>query len=133
MPTEVAAAIAWVDGRLLLTRRAAGQKLAGYWELPGGKLEPGETVQSCIERELLEELGVASKAEEIFTNSIYTYPGGSIDLIAIYVRLESQDFELVVHDAVTWAEPANALKLQLAPADIPIVRMLQDRSLRENA
>lgn len=66
---QVAAAIVFDDGKVLVTRRAAGQKLAGFWEFPGGKLEPGEDVQSCIVRELQEELGVASTAGEVLTVS----------------------------------------------------------------
>ena len=66
---QVAAAIAIEGGKVLVTRRAAGQSLAGFWEFPGGKVEPGEDVQSCIVRELHEELGVASTAGEIIDSS----------------------------------------------------------------
>lgn len=62
---QVAAAIIYRDGNILITRRAPGEKLAGMWEFPGGKFEPGETPQSCIIRELREELGVESDAGEI--------------------------------------------------------------------
>lgn len=122
----VAAAIARMDAKVLITRRAAGQKLAGFWEFPGGKLEQGEDVQTCIVRELQEELGVASTAGEILTVSDYTYPGGAISLIAVDVTLHSSAFTLTVHDEYAWMAPRELLKLNLAPADIPIAEKLRD-------
>lgn len=122
---EVAAAIAISDGKVLVTRRAAGQKLAGYWEFPGGKLEPGEDVQTCIVRELEEELGVSSTAGEVLTTSEYTYPGGAISLIAVEVSLHSTDFTLTVHDEYAWKAPTELLELNLAPADTPIAEYIR--------
>jgi len=55
---EVVAAIIANDGRVLIARRDANQNLAGKWEFPGGKLEPGETPKQCLEREIKEELGI---------------------------------------------------------------------------
>lgn len=120
----VAAAIAINDGLVLLARRAAGQSQAGYWEFPGGKLEPGETVQDCIVRELIEELGVHCHAREVLAESIYEYPGGVIKLIAVEVLLRSHDFRLSVHDAIRWVAPNALLDMNLAPADIPIAAEL---------
>jgi len=79
MESQVAAAVVHRDGNILITCRAPGEKLAGMWEFPGGKLEPGETPQSCIVRELREELGVESDAGDILTTSVFTYPGGTIN------------------------------------------------------
>ena len=59
---EVAIALCWRDGRLLVTRRLSGVHLAGRWEFPGGKLAPGEAPEACAERELLEEVGVVARA-----------------------------------------------------------------------
>lgn len=124
---QVAAAIAVENGKVLVTRRAAGQKLAGYWEFPGGKLEQGEDVASCIVRELREELGVWSTAGEVITTSEYAYPGGAISLIAIGVKLHSTEFDLTVHDDHAWIALEELLKLNLAPADIPIGKELIER------
>lgn len=124
---QVAAAIAISEGKVLVTRRAAGQKLAGFWEFPGGKLEPGEDVQTCIVRELQEELGVTSTAGEVLTISEYAYPGGAISLIAVEVSLHSANFTLTVHDEYAWIAPGELLKLNLAPADIPIGKELSER------
>lgn len=120
MASQVAAAVIYQEGIVLITRRAPGEKLAGMWEFPGGKLEPGETPQSCIVRELREELGVECDAGEILTTSIFTYPGGAIELIAVTVALRSNVLTLQVHDRAEWVTPQDLLGYALAPADIPI-------------
>jgi 8-oxo-dGTP diphosphatase len=120
MANQVAAAVVYRDGNILITRRAPGEKLAGVWEFPGGKLEPGETPQSCIVRELREELGVESDASEILTTSVFTYSGGSIELIAVTVSLRSAVLTLQVHDKAEWVAPQDLLGYELAPADVPI-------------
>ena len=120
MKRSVAAAVVYLDGKTLITRRAPGEKLAGMWEFPGGKIEHEETPQECIIRELREELGVDSFAGEILTTSNYTYPGGAIELIAVTVQLQSLQLILEVHDLFEWVLPRELLGYNLAPADIPI-------------
>jgi 8-oxo-dGTP diphosphatase len=120
----VAAAIAFQDGRVLVTRRAPGEKLAGLWEFPGGKLEATETPQSCIVRELREELHIDAEAGDVVAESIYEYPGGAIKLIGVAVSLATSDMQLTVHDAVDWVLPSELLGFELAPADIPIAEEL---------
>ncbi|HBO4813837.1 TPA: (deoxy)nucleoside triphosphate pyrophosphohydrolase [Pseudomonas aeruginosa] len=120
MVQSVAAAVIYLNDKVLITRRAPGEKLAGIWEFPGGKLEAGETPQTCIVRELREELGVESVAGEILTTSLYTYPGGAVELIAVVVSLRSTALKLQVHDLAKWIPPHELLSYDLAPADIPI-------------
>ena len=120
MRRQVAAAVVYLSGKILITRRSPGEKLAGMWEFPGGKLEADETPQTCIVRELREELGIESDAGEILTTSLYTYPGGTIELIAVLVSLRSTALKLQVHDLAEWVLPNELLRYDLAPADIPI-------------
>lgn len=120
MKKPVAAAVVYLEGRILITRRAPGQNLEGLWEFPGGKVEPEETIRECITRELDEELGVASVAGAILMTVTHTYPGGTIELIAILVELQSTTFTLRVHDLYEWVRPEDLLLYDLAPADIPI-------------
>ncbi len=117
---DVAAAIIVRDGRVLMGRRAPGQNLAGCWEFPGGKLEPGETAQQCVERELAEELAVDCVAGAIMMAHLHHHDGGAINLIAVRARMTGDDWRLSVHDAVEWVGPAALAGLKLAPADIAI-------------
>ena len=68
---QVAAAIIVDEGFVLVARRAPGQKMAGFWEFPGGKIEPGETLESCIERELAEELGLVGEARDVVATNVH--------------------------------------------------------------
>lgn len=117
---DVAAAIVLKGGCVLLARRAKGQKLEGAWEFPGGKLESGETPQTCIVRELAEELALHAVAGEVLTTNLHLYPGGAINLIAVRVRLLSEDWQLSVHDRVEWVSADQLMLIDLAPADIPV-------------
>jgi 8-oxo-dGTP diphosphatase len=124
----VTAAIISKINLILLTRRKVGEKLEGYWEFPGGKIENGETPQQCFERELLEELGVNSTAGSIFAESIYHYEHGKIKLIGIKTDLIDQEFTLTVHDKAEWVLIKDLLEYQLAPADIPIAQKILEDS-----
>jgi 8-oxo-dGTP diphosphatase len=122
----VAAAVIEKDGRFLLARRSPDEKLAGMWEFPGGKLEHGESLEECIERELLEELGVRAVAGRVLQETHYRYDHGEFLLKAIQVQLLEYEFSLSVHDQVCWARPTEFDNLNLAPADIPIARALRE-------
>ncbi|QZP07696.1 (deoxy)nucleoside triphosphate pyrophosphohydrolase [Caenibius sp. WL] len=124
---QVAAAIALNRGKVLVARRAPGENLAGYWEFPGGKLEDGESPHVCIIRELQEELNLAAEAGEILAESVYEYPGGSINLIGVSVKLLSDEIQLSVHDQIDWVAPSALLSINLAPADIAIAEELVRR------
>ncbi|WP_231634715.1 (deoxy)nucleoside triphosphate pyrophosphohydrolase [Novosphingobium sp. KN65.2] len=122
---DVAAAIIIHKGRVLVTRRAPGQEMAGLWEFPGGKMEPGETPQACIIRELSEELAIACEAGDVLTSNLHTYPGGAINLIAVRVRMITQTCQLSVHDEARWVDGSELLSLDLAPADIPVAEAVR--------
>jgi 8-oxo-dGTP diphosphatase len=117
---QVAAAIIFYGEKILVTRRAPGEKLAGYWEFPGGKIKASETPQGCIVRELFEELGVHAMAGEIIARSIYEYPEGVIELIAIECKVKELQINLTVHDSYEFLQPDELLGIKLAPADIEI-------------
>jgi len=121
---DVTAAVIVRDGRVLIVRRGPGERHAGFWEFPGGKIGPGETPQACLERELKEELGIWTRAGEIFAVSEYEYDHGTVRLIAISTEIESGDITLSVHDRAEWA-PVGALEsYQFLPADMPIAAKL---------
>ncbi|WP_251978597.1 (deoxy)nucleoside triphosphate pyrophosphohydrolase [Salinicola avicenniae] len=121
---NVAAGLILDEGTILLTRRSPGQNLAGYWEFPGGKQEAGETIQECLERELLEELSLSCIAKEVFMESRYDYDGGSINLVGIIAQADCQPLTLTVHDLAEWVPIEDLMTFKLAPADIPIAKAL---------
>ena len=122
--TKVAAAIIQSGATILLTRRKQGEKLAGYWEFPGGKIEKDETIQECLEREIQEELNICINAGKTITSSIHTYRHGIIELIALEAEVISGDLQLTVHDKADWVPIPDLLEYKLAPADIPIAKEL---------
>jgi len=123
----VTAAIIRKEDTVLLTRRNQGQRLAGYWEFPGGKLEEGETLQSCLEREIREELGWVIQVGEVVATNIHTYDRGDIFLVAMEATILSGTPTLTVHDDMAWVPVPNLLEYQLAPADIPIAKALLNK------
>lgn len=120
---QVAAAVIIENGKLLLARRAPGEKLAGYWELPGGKLEPGETPQQCLERELLEELEMAATAGDVLARTLHHYEHGSFEMLAVSATRQS-GYATSVHDEVRWVSREELPALQLAPADVGLIAAL---------
>lgn len=120
----VTAAIIKKDNQVLVARRAPGEKLEGFWEFPGGKVENEKTLQECLERELEEEFGLTTKSGQELTSSIYKYTHGEFKIVALESRILSGNIDLRVHDKVLWCLPENLLNVELLPADIPIADYL---------
>lgn len=121
---DVTAAIIRKENTVLICRRAPGEKLAGKWEFPGGKIEPGETPEECLYRELIEELAITSTIGPFFMESIYHYDMGSIRLLSYECELDSEDFTLSVHSEAIWAPIESLKSYDFAPADMPFVEKL---------
>jgi 8-oxo-dGTP diphosphatase len=113
----VAAAVIISDGKVLIARRKKGETHEGLWEFPGGKVEPGETPQQCLERELIEELGLIVRAGKILADSIDRSDHGFFMIMAIEAEIQSGELKLTVHDKVEWIEPRDLTTFNLAPAD----------------
>ncbi len=122
----VTAAIAVRDGRVFIAKRRNAGKLPGKWEFPGGKSEAGESLEACLRREIREELGVEIEIAGHFGTSIYDYPFGSIRLEAFIVKLLSEDFTLLDHSEVHWADLRKIDGYDFSPADIPFVEKLKE-------
>lgn len=112
------------EGRLLLTQRFEGDALGGFWELPGGKVEPGETPEAALEREWREELGVDVEAAEPFAFASGSPNGRHVTLLVFFVRALAGEPAPVGVAELRWATPAEAGLLPLLPADRPLVDRL---------
>ena len=129
MPIKlVAAAIIISKGKVLLARRKQGDSHGGFWEFPGGAVEPGETLEECLARELMEELGVAATVAEVIARNEHRSTRGSMDLVALRARVASDEFKLTAHDAIEWVAPQDLERYRLAPADVPIAAALKERT-----
>jgi len=122
---EVTAAIILRDNKVLIAQRAPGDKLAGKWEFPGGKTEPGETPPECLKREIREELEADVEVLDLFGESIYAYNSGTIKLMAFWCKWISGDFTLNVHSQIAWVNHHELDLYDFAPADIPFVEKLK--------
>lgn len=125
MPIVVAAAVIIRDGRVLLTRRAQGQHLAGMWEFPGGKLEARESPEDALVRECREECGIEVEVNEILDVTHHRYPDK--DVLLLFYRCELRAGEvrhLQVADHA-WVAPSELDHYPLPPADERVVARIQ--------
>lgn len=116
------------DGRVLLAQRPEGKALAGLWEFPGGKLEPGETPEACLIRELAEELGVDTWASCLAPLSFASHAYDDFHLLMpLYVcRRWSGTAEGREGQALAWVRPARLGDYPTPPADRPLIAALRD-------
>jgi 8-oxo-dGTP diphosphatase len=124
------AAVALVDrdGRVLIAQRPPGKSMAGLWEFPGGKVDPGETPEAALIRELKEELDVdtAESCLAPFTFASYTYEDFHL-LMPLYVcRVWEGNPRPMEGQTLAWARPNEIKNYPMPPADKPLVAMLRD-------
>lgn len=124
---RVTAAILWRAGEVLLARRTRPRWLAGKWEFPGGKIEPGESPETCLARELAEELGIQVEVAAHFMNTVHVYPELTVELVVHEVRLVSGQPTPHDHDRLAWVRPEQLQSYDLVPADLPIAARLAER------
>lgn len=111
----------------LLARRGPDEKHAGLWELPGGKLEPGEEAEQALRRELFEELAVESDVDPVQYVLSFDYPDQRVILLCLPATIKGQP-QLSVHDRMDYKTAEEALRLPLLPADYALFEMLKDCS-----
>ena len=125
-PVEVAAAVlARPDGSFLLAQRPAGKIWAGYWEFPGGKVEPGETPFHALVRELHEELGIKVTQAYPWIARVFTYPHATVRLN--FFRVTRWQGEPHPHEGqqFSWQMPTDVAVAPMLPANAPVLRALE--------
>jgi 8-oxo-dGTP diphosphatase len=121
-----ACALIDADGRVLIAQRPLGKSMAGLWEFPGGKVEPGERPEQCLIRELKEELGITVKEECLapLTFASHSYPDFHL-LMPLYV---CRRWEGIVtaqeQQALKWVRPGELKNYPMPPADEPLISHL---------
>jgi 8-oxo-dGTP diphosphatase len=122
----VAAALVDADGRILLQQRSAHRQMAGLWEFPGGKVEPGELPEAALIRELKEELGIETDTACLAPATFASAPLGEKHmLLLLYIcRKWRGTPQALDAEALTWARPHQMFTLPMPPADKPLIGIL---------
>jgi len=121
MPIVVAAAVIIRNGRVLLTRRAEGQHLAGLWEFPGGKLEEGESPEEALVRECREECGIEVQVEQILEVTHHRYSEKNVLLLFYRCGLRAGEVRHLQVADHAWVAPHELGRYPLPPADERVV------------
>lgn len=123
-----AVALIDADGRVLLARRPQGKSMAGLWEFPGGKVEPGETPEAALIRELDEELGLGTWESCLapLTFASHAYPDFHLLMPLFACRRWKGTPSPREGQELAWARPAHIGNYAMPPADLPLVAALRD-------
>jgi 8-oxo-dGTP diphosphatase len=122
-PVVVLAAVIERDGRYLLSRRLKGTHLAGLWEFPGGKCEPGETHEACLARELREELGADTRVGPELIVIDHAYPERTVRLHFRRCEILGEPVAMLDQE-LRWATSAELRTLELPEADRALIELL---------
>jgi mutator protein MutT len=129
-PIQVAAALIVGEGRYLITQRRAGVHMGGLWEFPGGKREPGESLEDCLRRELREELGIEITPPTLFRVIHHEYPEKAVELHFFKCAISSGRPRPLGCEDLRWVAPEELDQFPLPPADQPLVEALRGERLK---
>ncbi|MEH3147071.1 MAG: (deoxy)nucleoside triphosphate pyrophosphohydrolase [Methylobacterium frigidaeris] len=124
----VAVALVDADGRVLLAQRPPGKTLAGLWEFPGGKIEPGERPEETLIRELAEELGITVKEACLAPLTFASHAYESFHLLMPLYICRRWDGLVQPREgqALKWVRPRDLARYPMPPADLPLLPALVD-------
>jgi 8-oxo-dGTP diphosphatase len=123
---QVTAAIIKKNNLILITQRSEKSALPLKWEFPGGKIEPGESPEACLARELKEELDIDARIKDLYMSSLHHYEFGNLELLFYFADIISGEIKLNVHQDFKWASVETLDQYDFAPADVEVVRALMN-------
>ena len=121
---EVVAAIICQDDQIFATQRGYGDFKDG-WEFPGGKVEPGETPEAALVREIREELAVEISVGELLTTVEYDYPNFHLTMHCYLCQLTGGELRLLEHEAARWLGKGELHSVEWLPADVGVIPLLE--------
>lgn len=130
MPLLVTAAVVFDGDKVLITRRPDDSRHAGLWEFPGGKIDPGESPEEALCREISEELNAEIRVVEIFDVVFYRYDWGPVLILAYTCQLLTKTLHNIGVAEHRWVHPQELSDFPILTADRPIVSRLQRRADR---
>ncbi len=121
---EVAAGVVFRAGQVLITQRRSDDHLGGLWEFPGGKREPGESFQACLQRELREELGIEVQVGEWLDSVTHAYPEKTVHLRFYRCAWRRHEPRVLGCQAFAWVTASQLAQYSFPPADGTLLRRL---------
>ena len=120
---RVVAALIREGGRVFATQRGYGD-YKDWWEFPGGKIEPGESAEAALCREIREELAAEIEVEEYITTIEYDYPKFHLSMDCFWCRIREGELKLLEHEAARWLPLDDLLQVKWLPADLKVIEAL---------
>ena len=121
---EVVAAVMQRDGAYFATQRGYGE-FEDMWEFPGGKIEPGESPEDALKREIQEELGIDITIDEFLCTTNYNYPSFHLTMHCYLCRVEAGEIELREHKSARWLRSEELGSVEWLPADKDVIDKLK--------
>ena len=125
MILKVTAALLMKQGKVFIAKKSPLDKRANQWEFPGGKIDPGETPEDCLVRELREEFQIEIKIDSFFAENLYTHSNGRILVMAYLCSWISGKINPTEHVEYQWVFPAELDKYDFVTSDLPIADKLR--------
>ena len=123
---EVVAAAIYQDGKVLAAQRGYGE-FKGCWEFPGGKIEPGETLEQAIIREIQEEMSATIEVVDKLGTAEYDYPNFHLTMHCFWTKVRDGKLQLLEHEGARWVDKETIHTVDWLPADVELVAKVAER------
>jgi A/G-specific adenine glycosylase len=121
---HVTAALIWKNGKILIAKRPKGRHFGGFWELPGGKQEKGESLRQCLEREIREELGMRVITGQALPMVSHEYTFKSISLHPFHCAPLEGEPKALGCEEIRWVAPSELVTFNFPPPDIGVIEAI---------